>query len=294
MDLPESMLRIPEVEEAQVAMAAHSEMVPNVAVSAPSKYRRLDAARVIHHDGCLWYTGADHLRALADAAATVGGDVYWYAPNASGDVGDHESCPGPIAIDLEPLATYIERCESNDRQPKSEAFAAFPTEIVNSFFHFWAEESSIFSPGGGWICTAWDNADISALASGWSFLDAYRESRPSAVDDVATWTNCLGDLLTPMIWRQRSRPRAPGWMNRVTGRKQHVGYSFEGSTLDRYLSRMYGEEQAREIWDVSREMESYAPPLVSDAWEQLERLRADRPEISDQLAALWNSSRPDT
>jgi hypothetical protein len=253
---PNSVVRIPDAGEQADARRAHDLIVDNVRVNAGTPGRTLDAVRIVHQANSFDHFDAEELDALAGAASAVGDEgAYWYATVTPLD--------SPIRVDLAGLAEYARSCEKG---PREEDFGALDPRATSALFNFYSDETAIFSPSSSWISVGWEASDISLMAGTREFMAEYVSLRPSAAEDVITWIKFLGKLLT-----------------------NKTGGEYSGSTLEKFLRRLYGPEVARELWEISLELDNYQRfRLYSNAEREWEKLKRDRPELPARLREIWD------
>lgn len=272
-------------------MEMHTAIVDNVSVESDRPIKQLDRARVLYSGSSIFFVDADHLLALAHAAGLLGEDgAYLYAPSAVGDADAAEPPDVPVWIDILELGRIVERCEANDKQPQKTDFDGVAPEAMTLLFNYHASEWSVFSTRGEWIWSAWDNADFAAIAGSDKFMTEYLAHRPSSVDDASTWISAEGHIFATSVNRPRSRrPRVPAFWYRVIGNEEYLGSVLEGSTLEIFLNKLYGQQVAQELWWIHSEMELLsANPFFGDAWKELSLLKKRLPWLESRLLEIWN------
>jgi hypothetical protein len=128
------------------------------------------------------------------------------------------------------------------------------------------ESWSLFAVDGSWIYEDWANGDLGAIAGDVAFLDRIASEFPGVTQDVVAWILGEGDLSVR-------------------------GGEFDGSPLDKYLTRLYSPEISREIWQISRLVVDAEGPFAaarSKPHERLAKHLSDHPELVERLAAIWH------
>jgi hypothetical protein len=288
------IFRLADGDEATRILALHAEIVGNVDIPGEAVGRKLEVVRVAEIGWSIDGIWGKQLRGLVAASAAIGeSGAYWISSGAVPSRPEDDATEQPIWVDLPKWAQLITQLENAGEQFEAEHYGPIDGELAGSLFNAFADSGSLFSPNGSWISTSWDSGDVNAMAGDSVFMGAYRDACPDVIEDVLSWTYSLGELFARRLrGPAKRRPRQPRWLSSLTvSEPEIIGYEFENTTLEAFLSRLYGADLASEIWKVSREMEdARTNPVYSDAPMEVARWLTDHPELREWLGALWTGA----
>ena len=124
--------------------------------------------------------------------------------------------------------------------------AGWDEGVLESLAPAFVQEWTLVSATGSWLFAAWNAGDLSILAGGAEFVDAYAAVRPDAPSEVVEW----------MIHEGETAATDDPELAAVAGLRRnlkHHDFVFAASDLRHYLGRFYNDEALDYLWSAAEQ-----------------------------------------